>query len=70
MKKAAKSYYHRGGEQPLLGATIPEHFASMVERYPDHEAIVSLPQDRRLSYKQFSQEVDQLARGLLGMATR
>ena len=63
----AKSYYHRGGKRPLLGVTIPHHFADIVERYPDNEAIVSLPQKRRLSYRQLAQEVDQLAAALLGM---
>ena len=38
-----KSYFHRGGDEPLLGATIPEHFADIVERFPEHEAVVSLP---------------------------
>ncbi len=67
MAYPAKSYYHRGGKQPLLGVTIPQHFAEIVERYPDNEAIVSLPQKRRLSYRQLAQEVDQLAAALLSM---
>jgi len=60
-----KSYFHRGGDEPLLGATIPEHFADIVERFPEHEAVVSLPQQKRLNYREFSESVDQLARGLL-----
>ena len=62
-----KSYFHRGGDEPLLGLTIPEQFSQIVRRFPEHEAVVSLPQDRRLTYKQLSEEVDQLARGLLGI---
>jgi fatty-acyl-CoA synthase len=62
-----KSYYHRGGDVPLLGATIPEHFLSIVEKYPAHEAVVSLAQQRRLTYQQFSVSIDELARGLLGL---
>ncbi len=61
-----QSYCHRGGEPPLLGATIPEHFASIVERFPEHEAVVSLPQQRRLSYAELAVAVDRLALGLLG----
>ena len=61
-----QSYCHRGGEPPLLGATIPEHFATIVERFPDREAVVSLPQQRRLTYVQLAQAVDGLALGLLG----
>ena len=67
MIQTQKSYFHRGGDEPLLGATIPEHFAEVVQRFPDHEAIVSLPQQRRLTYRELSQAVDRLALGLLGM---
>ena len=66
MTHTHKSYFHRGGTEPLLGATIPEHFAELVQRFPDHEAIVSLPQQRRLTYRELSQAVDKLALGLLG----
>ena len=62
-----KSYYHRGGDEPLLGTTIPEHFASIVAQFPDRDAVVSLPQEERLTYQQFSDKVDELARGLLGI---
>jgi len=61
------SYHHRGSDIPLLGDTIPEHFHKIVERFPDHEAVVSLPQQRRLSYRSLSQATDELARGLLGL---
>ncbi len=64
---AQKSYWHRGGAEPLLGATIPEHFAAVVERFPDQEAVVSLPQGRRLSYAALAADIDRLAAGLLGM---
>jgi fatty-acyl-CoA synthase len=64
------SYHHRGGEVPLLGATIPGHFADIVRRFPEREAVVSIPQQRRLSYAQLSAAVDELARGMLGMGFR
>ena len=62
-----RSYFHRGGEPPLLGATIAEHFAATAARYPDRDAVVSVPQQRRLGYRQLAVEVDRLARGLLGI---
>ncbi|WP_455198265.1 AMP-binding protein [Kaarinaea lacus] len=62
-----KSYYKRGGEQPLLEATIPDHFAEIVSRFPEQEAVVSIPQARRLTYLQLSTEIDRLARSLLGL---
>jgi fatty-acyl-CoA synthase len=62
-----KSYCHRGGSEPLLGATIAEHFADVVARFAEHEAVVSVPQQKRLSYKNLSAAVDQLAKGLLAI---
>ena len=62
-----KSYFHRGGDEPLLGATIPEHFATIVERFAERDAVVSLPQGKRLSYREFAAAVDGLASGLLAI---
>jgi fatty-acyl-CoA synthase len=61
-----ESCYRRGGTDPLLESTIPEHFASVAERFPDSEAVVSLPQQRRLTYAELAGAVDRLASGLLG----
>jgi fatty-acyl-CoA synthase len=69
-ERSCHSYRHRGGEEPLLGATIPEHFAGIAEQFADQEAVVSVPQKRRLSYRQLSEAVDQVARGLLGLGFR
>ncbi len=62
-----KSYFHRGGLEPLLGATIPAHFADVVTRFSDREAVVSIPQNRRFTYAQLANAIDNLARGLLGI---
>ncbi len=62
-----QSYCHRGGDTPLLGATIPEHFASVVAAHGEREAVVSLPQNRRLTYAQLADETDRVARGLMGL---
>ena len=62
-----KSYCHRGGESPLLGPTIPEHFAGIVSRFPNHEALVCIPQQQRLTYSELARRIDQLALGLLGL---
>ena len=67
---AQQSYWHRGGAEPLLGATIPEHFISVVQRFPEQEAVVSLPQGRRLSYGELAAATDELAAGLLGIGFR
>jgi fatty-acyl-CoA synthase len=61
------SYCHRGGEEPLLGATIPDHFAAIAARFPDREAVVSLHQNNRLTYGRLAQAIDRLACGLAGV---
>ncbi len=67
MTQTPKSYCHRGGDVPLLGATIAEHFCAIVAQYPEEKAVISLPQKRSLTYRQFSAAADELARGLLGL---
>lgn len=63
MTRAVKSYFHRGGIEPLLGKTIPEHFADIVRRYPEQEAVVAIAQNRRLSYGELDKEIKTLAKG-------
>ncbi|MGD8568435.1 MAG: AMP-binding protein, partial [Gammaproteobacteria bacterium] len=62
-----KSYFHRGGDEPLLGVTIPEHFANIVAQFPDREAVVSVAQEERYTYREFNSKIDELARGLAGI---
>ncbi|NOR80621.1 MAG: AMP-binding protein [Methyloprofundus sp.] len=61
----SKSYYHRGGDMPLLGQTIAEHFAVIAARFPERNAVVSVPQNLQLTYTQLSERIDIVARGLL-----
>ena len=67
MTALTQSYCHRGGKTPLLGATIPEHFARVVAAQGEREAVVSLPQNRRLTYTLLAAETDRVARGLIGL---
>lgn len=67
MIRQQNSYFHRGGDTPLLGQTIPEFFLGIVNQFPEHEAVVSRPQQRRLSYQQFCDAIDELAKGLLAL---
>ncbi len=62
-----QSYYHMGSSSPLLGVTIPQHFASVARRFPFREAVVSCHQQRRITYRQLAESSDRLARGLLGL---
>ncbi|MBC8316905.1 MAG: AMP-binding protein [Desulfobulbaceae bacterium] len=62
-----ESYLCRKGTPPLLETTIPAHFQSIEKKYSQREAVVSLPQNRRLTYGQLSEEIDRLAKGLMGL---
>lgn len=67
MVELTESYLRRGGEVPLLDSTIPDHFKKNVRLYPENEAVVSLPQQRRLTYAELDEAVDQLAKGLVAI---
>ncbi|MBD3649345.1 MAG: AMP-binding protein, partial [Pseudomonadales bacterium] len=59
------SYASGTSDQPLLGMTIPEKFDEIVARYPDREALVSVHQGLRLSYRDLAGRVDALARAFM-----
>lgn len=67
MADRLSSYLHRGGNEPLTGATIPEHFSAIARRFPERPALVSVHQNRRLNYSELEAAIDHLARGLLGL---
>ncbi len=50
---------------PLLQETIGQNLESMVDRFPDRDALVSMHQEIRQSYRSFNESVDRLALGLL-----
>jgi len=54
-------------DQPLIEQTIGECFDAMVARQPEHEALVSVHQGQRYSYRQLQQAARQLASALLGL---
>lgn len=49
------------------GLTIPQALAATVRQYGDRDALIFPQLDLRLTYRQFADEVDQAARGLLEM---
>ena len=61
------SYFRAGGSQPLLAETIPVYLARVGSRLADREAVVSRPQQRRLTYGQLEACAAELARGLLAL---
>ncbi len=62
-----KSYFHTGGAVPLMGQTIPDYFAHIAGKFPEREAVVSLHQERRLTYRGLANGIDMLGRGLVAM---
>jgi fatty-acyl-CoA synthase len=56
---------------PLLDQTIPDNLDATVARFGDREALVDVQQGVRWTYREFSDRVTELARGLLaaGVAT-
>jgi fatty-acyl-CoA synthase len=63
----APSYASGTSNRPLIGETIGVNLAATVERHPDNEAIVVVHQDVRLTYAQFAERVEEIARGLHAM---
>jgi fatty-acyl-CoA synthase len=60
------SYASGTSTVPLLGMSIGEMLNSIVAKYPDNEAIISVHQNIRWTYREFLERVDQVARALMG----
>jgi fatty-acyl-CoA synthase len=58
------SYSHGTGETALLGDTIGASLDRAVATWPDREALVDVPSQRRWTYAQFGAAVDELASAL------
>ena len=69
-KDQKPSYIHRGGETPLLGATIWSFFQKTAAAVLQEEALVSIPQGKRLTYAEFQEEVTKLAKALIALKIR
>ncbi|HOT94631.1 MAG TPA: AMP-binding protein [Methanoregulaceae archaeon] len=52
---------------PLIGKTIGEMFDEIAARYPENEAVVSVHQGIRWTYRELKEQVDGLARGLMAI---
>ncbi len=59
------SYAHGACEEPLLGETIAQNLDSTIARVPDAEALVSVHQGVRYTYREFGEAVEKLAGGML-----
>ncbi|MCA9293159.1 MAG: AMP-binding protein [Phycisphaerales bacterium] len=61
------SYQHRGGDEPLLGLTVNRILRRVIDRFPDREAVVCVPQAHRVTYADLDQRVQGVAKGLLAL---
>jgi fatty-acyl-CoA synthase len=59
--------YSRGPSSPLRDQTINDAFVQTARRFAAREALVSVHQNVRLTFRQLDQCVDQTARGLAGL---
>ena len=64
------SYASGPGRVPLLGETLGAHFDAIAESYPHAEAVVSVHQDKRLTYAELRHATDEFARGLAALGVR
>ncbi len=62
---AGLSYDSCGSPDPLLGMTIGQCLDLVTDRYPLHEAIVSIHQDIRFTYREFNSVVNRAAKAFL-----
>jgi fatty-acyl-CoA synthase len=68
--KISHSYAFRGSEKALIGKTIGEMFDEIAETYPDNDAIVSIHQGQRYTYRQLRQEVNRAAKGFMALGLK
>jgi len=62
--------YQRGPQTPLIEKTIHEVVRDSAARLPDHEAVVSRHQNRRLTWSEFQRESERVAAGLAGLGLK
>ena len=68
--KISHSYAFRGSEKPLIGMTIGDMLIEIAEKYPDNDAIVSIHQGKRYTYRELEQELDRAAKGLIALGLK
>ncbi len=61
------SYEHCPSELPLIGETIGVCLDRIAETYPDNDAVVSIHQGLRFTYREFNQIVNNAAKALLNL---
>src|SRR5678815_925207 len=70
MKDARPSYAYGAFGIPPLAKTIGDLLDDVSTEYAGHSALVSVFEERRLTYGEFREDVDLLARGLMAIGVR
>src|SRR5438128_694052 len=61
------SYAHGVSNTPLIGQTIGDLLDRVAAEYANNDALVSVFENRRLTYRQFNDEVSRTARALMAI---
>ncbi len=64
------SYASGPSPVPLLGETLGASFDRIALMYPERDAVVSVHQGRRMTYRELQAATDEFARGLLALGVR
>lgn len=70
MTQSKLSYAYGASSQPLLGMTIGEKFDQACQQYANHDAVVSVHQNKRLTYRELQAQVNAFACSLLKLGLR
>ncbi|WP_194294629.1 AMP-binding protein [Chryseobacterium sp. T16E-39] len=66
----ALSYVSGASNIPLLGETIGQNLKHTTEKYPDHEALVSVQQNYRATYKELFDQTTAVAKALIRLGAK
>ncbi len=64
------AYTHGASSVPLLGETIDENLKKTVDKYADQEALICSHQNYRATYKEFYDQVVEVAKGLIALGVK
>ena len=64
------AYTHGASSVALLGETIDENLKKTVAKYADQEALICSHQNYRATYKEFYDQVVEVAKGLIALGVK
>ena len=64
------AYTHGASAIPLLGETIDENLKKTVAKYPTEDALICSHQNYRATYKEFYDQVVEVAKGLIALGVK